>query len=129
VTARSKKWLFSLVALIVALVALAAWIGTRKIVDTNDMAARQQLSAIDQALQLYKADHGQYPKSEEGLAAMVDPSHKGRGYLADRAVLIDPWGHVYVYRRTDDTYSLYSRGPNGVDDGGKGDDIVGPPAH
>lgn len=30
----------------------------------------------------------------------------------------DPWGNAFVYRRTPDGFRLYSKGPNGKDDGG-----------
>ena len=38
--------------------------------------------------------------------------------------LLDPWGHPFVYRVGSSLkYQLYSIGPNGVDENGKGDDI------
>ena len=39
-------------------------------------------------------------------------------------LLLDPWGHPYVYRHKPDGVMLYSIGPNGVDEGGMGDDIA-----
>jgi hypothetical protein len=37
---------------------------------------------------------------------------------------LDPWGRRFVYRvSADRKYQLYSLGPNGVDENGKGDDV------
>ena len=36
---------------------------------------------------------------------------------------IDEWGNKIVYVKKDKGYLLYSRGPNGIDEKGKGDDI------
>jgi hypothetical protein len=51
---------------------------------------------------------------------------EGLNSATDR-VAVDPWAHRYVYRaRVDAPPLVYSLGPNGVDEGGEGDDIVAP---
>ena len=55
-------------------------------------------------------------------------------HLADgRVELLDCWGKKIIYRCPSDddkyVYRLYSTGPNGVDEGGKGDDIEGSSAY
>lgn len=46
-----------------------------------------------------------------------------------KSFLFDSWGNPYVYSlpslRPGDDYSLYSKGKNGVDEKGEGDDILG----
>ena len=36
----------------------------------------------------------------------------------------DPWGNEYIYVRSEKQFRFYSRGPNGKDDDGKGDDVA-----
>ncbi|MBL7156754.1 MAG: type II secretion system major pseudopilin GspG [Candidatus Omnitrophica bacterium] len=82
---------------------------------------------IGSALDLYELDNGAYPKTEEGLNALLTkptsaPNWRGP-YLKKRPV--DPWGNPYVYKypgtRNVD-YDLYSYGRNGVEGGD--DDIT-----
>jgi general secretion pathway protein G len=94
---------------------------------TNEMAARADLGGLLQALEAFKKDHGRYPTPDESLDALIDPS-PGRGYVISRHAITDPWGHVFVYRapgpKQEGGLMVYSRGPNGIDEGGAGDDIV-----
>ncbi len=46
---------------------------------------------------------------------------KDSGEIGTSAV--DPWGHPYRFRKAEGVVSIYSTGPDGKDDGGKGDDI------
>ena len=65
--------------------------------------ARQDVRAIESALELYKLDNGFYPSTDQGLAALVkkpanDPApinYKQEGYL--KRLPIDPWGRPYQY--------------------------------
>jgi len=66
------------------------------------VAARQDISAIMQALKLYRLDHGRYPNGVQGLQALVAPSDAGgstggnaRAYLDKLPT--DPWGNPYQY--------------------------------
>jgi hypothetical protein len=44
---------------------------------------------------------------------------------ADAEVLVDPMnGGAFVYRRTGDNFILYSKGLNGIDEGGKREEVV-----
>ncbi|MCO6437454.1 MAG: type II secretion system major pseudopilin GspG [Phycisphaerae bacterium] len=91
---------------------------------------------IGKALEAYKWDMGRYPETDEGLAALyqkkdqVDDARYTGPYLeGDFEELKDPWGAGYEYRSPgdvhEDGYDLWSRGPDGKDDGGKegSDDI------
>jgi len=71
-----------------------------------------QISRVALALAAYHAEHGKYPAA---LAALK-PKHLDeipRDRFADAEL---------TYRRTDEGYVLYSVGPNGRDDGGRGRD-------
>ncbi len=67
------------------------------------VAAKHDISAIGQALKLYKLDNGSYPTTEQGLKALIaKPSvapvpnnWKTGGYL-DKLPQ-DPWGRDYQY--------------------------------
>lgn len=67
------------------------------------VAAKQDLSALSQALALYRMDNLSYPTQEQGLQALVskpvmDPipgNWKPGGYL--RRLPQDPWGGDYLY--------------------------------
>ncbi|HUH87852.1 MAG TPA: type II secretion system major pseudopilin GspG [Pusillimonas sp.] len=58
------------------------------------IAAKQDIGAIVQALKLYRLDHGRYPSSSQGLAALVE--EKGAGAYMDR-LPYDPWNTPYQY--------------------------------
>ena len=95
------------------------------------------LSQILQALKEYEIDHGQYPPISVGLSALSKPrafsdGRKGPEYMdfrpGNEGVPRDVWGNPLVYRVKGTSpglrsIELYSVGPNGVDEGGKGDDV------
>ncbi|MHC5020567.1 MAG: hypothetical protein ACYTGX_10720 [Planctomycetota bacterium] len=73
---------------------------------------------------------GRYPNASEGLRIVI-PFLRGAP-LGE--TLADPWGRPYIYLSAQASayglqgiprgqYLLYSTGPNGVDEGGAGDDI------
>ena len=91
---------------------------------------------IAKALKSYKWDMGQYPDTDEGLAALFvkrglhgDERYKGPYLEGDTEELKDPWSSPFEYRSPGDfheeEYDLWSRGPNRDDDGGRSgsDDI------
>jgi general secretion pathway protein G len=82
------------------------------------------IPGISDALGAYRYTVGRYPTEAEGLGALLNPTSVGGPYL--RRPPTDPWGNAYVYRLSPqgDTFSLYSRGRNGVDEEGGGDDVV-----
>ena len=73
--------------------------------DARRTQAMVQMSALEQALKLYRLDNGQYPTTEQGLQALVAPpvagpqAHRWRqgGYLERGKVPKDPWGGNFVY--------------------------------
>jgi general secretion pathway protein G len=83
--------------------------------------ARQDIRAIESALNLYRLDNFVYPSTDQGLEALVqkptDPPEpknwKEGGYL-DR-LPNDPWGSPYQYLSpgTHGEVDIYSMGPDG----------------
>ena len=65
------------------------------------VAAKQDISAIMQALKLYKLDNRRYPSAEQGLQALVTKPAAApvpdnwKSYLDKLPV--DPWGKPYQY--------------------------------
>lgn len=86
---------------------------------------------IKTVMQMFRADCGRYPTTEEGWRAMIDPPKNGslggwRGpYFDPPKPPKDPYGHEYVYRCpgvfVTNGYDLYSCGPDGVSRSGGND--------
>jgi general secretion pathway protein G len=124
---------FTLIELLVVLVILgllAAIAGPRVVGylgGARSDAARVQLDALEQALDLYRLDVGEYPSADQGLAAMIRAPSGSTGwngpYLDGSDVPPDPWGHAYVYRvpGSDGPYDLYTLGADNRP-GGTGED-------
>ncbi len=98
---------FSLIEIMVVVVILGilASIVVPKIMGRPDEArvvkAKQDILAIQNALDLYKLDNGTYPTTDQGLAALVTkPStapepRDWKAYL--KRLPTDPWGREYLY--------------------------------
>jgi general secretion pathway protein G len=82
-------------------------------------------------LDLYELDNGQYPTTEQDLAALVKkptssplPLNWQGPYL--KKVPLDPWGNSYIYKcpggHNIEDYDLSSRGKDSLE--GSSDDIV-----
>ncbi|MCH9741615.1 MAG: type II secretion system major pseudopilin GspG [Proteobacteria bacterium] len=93
------------------------------------LKVRQDIDAINAALQQYRHDHFKLPSNQQGLAVLVksaanvsptDPNYSV-GYLTD--IPKDAWDKDYIYKYPGDysEYDLYSYGEDGVED----DDDIG----
>jgi general secretion pathway protein G len=111
------------------LAALVAPNVIRRIDDANVTKAKQDIRALETALNLYRMDNFRYPTTEQGLKALVtqpnDPNirnWKQGGYV--RSLQKDPWGNDYAYispgTRGGD-YDLYTLGADNQQ-GGDGPD-------
>jgi len=89
---------------VVVIVGILAALIVPNLMDRPDqaraIAARQDIATLMQALKLYRLDHGRYPSSQEGLAALVGgadnpPDNKRQVYLDH--LPNDPWGTPYQY--------------------------------
>lgn len=100
---------FTLIELIVVIVILGvlAAIVVPRVMNRPDEArvtkAKQDIQALETALNLYKLDNYNYPTTDQGLDALVkkpsgtpEPRQwRSDGYIA--RLPNDPWGHPYQY--------------------------------
>jgi general secretion pathway protein G len=85
-------------------------------------AAKVQIRNFIVALDSYRKDTGEFPSTEQGLAALtMNPGiTTWRGPYLTMPVPSDPWGNVYVYRyRGEQVPEIVSFGPDGKE-GGEG---------
>ncbi|RRV43166.1 MULTISPECIES: type II secretion system major pseudopilin GspG [Pseudomonadaceae] len=122
---------FTLIELLVVLVILgmlAGLVGPRLFsnVDKSKVkTAETQVKMLRGALQSYRLDVGSYPRTEQGLVALMSrpsdtPNWQGP-YLEDELPR-DPWNNPYVYKSPVDNlqgFALYSLGADGKE-GGEG---------
>ena len=95
------------IMVVVVIIGLLAAIVAPKILGRTDDArtakARQDIRALESALELYKLDNFNYPSTQQGLEALVtrpagDPqprNYKQGGYV--KSLPKDPWGNPYQY--------------------------------
>ena len=88
-------------------------------------AARSDIAAIGNALDLYHLDNNTYPSTEQGLEALIEkpsgfpePRNWRSPYLRKK-LPDDPWGNPYQYLSTDRGFELFSYGADGQE-GGEG---------
>jgi general secretion pathway protein G len=127
---------FTLLELLVVMVIiglLAGYVGPKffaHIGKAEVKTARAQLDSLEKALDAYRLDTGNYPTTEQGLAALVQapaevPQWKGP-YLK-KGVPNDPWTHPYQYKAPGEhgEFDLLSLGKDGQPGGtGEAEDIV-----
>jgi general secretion pathway protein G len=121
---------FTLVELIVVMVIiglLASFVYVKfigRVGESKQNAAKAQIEILNQALELYRLDTGQYPSSEEGLNALNDDPRVDNwaGPYLKKAVPNDPWRRPYNYQAPGNhgDYDLTSYGADGSP-GGEGE--------
>lgn len=111
------------VMVVVVILGILAAIIVPKIMSRPEQArlvkVKEDIIAIQSALDLYKLDNGYYPTTDQGLEALVNkPSNdpiprnwKADGYL--QQLPIDPWGSAYQYINDDEKIRIFSYGPKG----------------
>lgn len=116
---------------VLAIIAVVAVLIVPNVIGRPDEArvtvAKTDLKTIATALRMYRLDNGDYPTTEQGLAALAsrpttppEPrSYPAEPYLTE--VPTDPWGQAYVYRSpgTGGAYDLLSYGKDGEEGGEK----------
>ena len=95
------------VMVVVVILGILAAILVPKVMDRPDQAritkARQDIRALEAALNLYRLDNYVYPTTDQGLEALVtrptgspEPKNwKSGGYI--KKLNKDPWGNDYLY--------------------------------
>jgi general secretion pathway protein G len=124
---KSKSAGFTLIEIMVVIVILGilASLIVPRIMSRPEEAkivkAKQDVRAIESALELYKLDNGDYPTTDQGLSALVrKPSTnpvpmnwKSGGYVKD--LPMDPWNKPYQYLNpgVHSEIDVFSYGPKG----------------
>lgn len=125
---------FTLVELMVVIViiGLLATVVMINVMPSQDRAmvekARADVSVLEQALETYRLDNLAYPRTEQGLDALLrapqglarPERYRRGGYI--RRLPADPWGNAYQYRQPGSrgVFDVYSQGADSAD-GGEGD--------
>lgn len=128
-TCRQRGFTLIEVMVVVVILGILAAIVVPRIMDRPDEAritkARQDIRALESALNLYRLDNYTYPTTDQGLEALTQkpvpepPRWKEGGYV-DRLPM-DPWQRPYQYlspgsRGAIDIYSMGPDGQPGTDD-------------
>jgi general secretion pathway protein G len=113
------------VMVVVVILGILAAVVVPKIMSRPEQArivkVKQDILAIQSALDLYKLDNGIYPTTDQGLDALVKKpggspiprSWKSDGYL--QQLPMDPWGESYQYVNENEKLKIFSYGPKGKD--------------
>src|SRR5579862_6424614 len=111
------------VMVVVVILGILAAIVVPKIMSRPEQArivkVRQDIMAIQSALDLYKLDNSFYPTSDQGLQALVTkPTNPPlpRNWKSDRylqSLPVDPWGEAYQYINDNEKLRIFSYGPKG----------------
>ncbi|HEX7080310.1 MAG TPA: type II secretion system major pseudopilin GspG [Gammaproteobacteria bacterium] len=123
--------LIEIMVVVVIIGLLAAMVAPRLLgrIDTAAVnRAKQDIRAIETALNLYRLDNFRYPSTEDGLEALVTnpgeavaPNWNPGGYLP--RLPIDPWNNEYQYLNPGQRgeFDVFSYGADG-EQGGEGVD-------
>ncbi|MEW8052520.1 MAG: type II secretion system protein GspG [Candidatus Thiodiazotropha sp.] len=122
----------SLILFSVLVLILASCQSNEGTLSTREGFTKARILIFTNALEAYKKDVGTFPTIGEGLAILLlqsnDKPNWHGPYIDRRDVPRDAWlNHfIYIYPPIfgDKDFDLYSPGPNGIDEQGKGDDIV-----
>ncbi|CAK0760946.1 Type II secretion system protein GspG [Gammaproteobacteria bacterium] len=117
------------VMVVVVILGILAAIVVPRVMDRPDLAritkAKQDIRALESALNLYRLDNYVYPTTDQGLEGLVQRpgsrvQHWKEGGYIDR-VPNDPWGRPYQYLSpgTRSTIDIWSWGADGQP-GGEG---------
>jgi general secretion pathway protein G len=119
------------IMVVVVILGLLVAIVAPNVLENQDKAmvekARADISALEQALDMYKLDNFTYPSTDQGLEALAErPSiapepknYRSGGYI--KRLPTDPWGNPYQFVQPGEhgAFDLYSLGADG-DNGGEG---------
>ncbi|MEW6358156.1 MAG: type II secretion system major pseudopilin GspG [Planctomycetota bacterium] len=125
---------FTLVEIMVVLVILgilAAIVAQRlsgRVDRAKQLAAAAQIRILEDSMEMFYADNGYYPSTQQGLQALVKKPEKVKfwpegGYLKDGIIPKDQWGNDFIYTSpaTDAPYTIVCLGRDGRQ-GGDGPD-------
>lgn len=115
------------IMVVVVIIGILASVVVPRIMDNPDKAraakAKNDIRALESAMDLYRLDNFTYPSTDEGLDALVtapssSPANwKQGGYI--KKLNNDPWGNDYLYDNEDGNIVIYTYGADGGE-GGEG---------
>ena len=134
-TKRENESGFTLIELLVVLTILGLLVGLvgpsliRQLGSAKHKVAEQSVERLSGILDFYKLDVGNYPSTDQGLAALnADPpgvAGWNGPYLKDSGGIRDPWGRVFIYKspsaRQGHAFDIETFGADGKP-GGEGED-------
>ncbi len=114
------------IMVVIFIIALLAALVVPKIIGRTEEAkrvsAKAQIREIENALNLYHLDNGNYPTTEQTLDALIKKpttppvpnNYKDGGYISK--IPKDPWGHPYIYLSPGNhgEFDIISYGADGV---------------
>jgi general secretion pathway protein G len=117
--------LIELLVVVIILGLLAALVGPRffgRIGQSKQVAARSQITLLEQALEQFRLDAGRYPTTQEGLQALqTNPGNVTgwEGPYLKKDIPRDPWGSPYQYKSPGDhgEFDLWSFGSDNAPGG------------
>ncbi|WP_144634391.1 type II secretion system major pseudopilin GspG [Bordetella genomosp. 13] len=120
------------IMVVVVIMGILAALVVPRVLDRPDqarqVAAKQDISGLMQALKLYRLDNGRYPTTQQGLRALAE---RPEGAKAWRPYLErlpnDPWGAPYQYLNpgVKGEIDVFSFGADGKPGGEQGDADIG----
>ncbi len=128
-TRKTRQSGFTLIEImvVVVIIGILASVVVPRIMDNPDKArtakAKNDIRALESAMDLYRLDNYTYPSTDEGLEALVsEPSSspanwKQGGYI--KKLNNDPWGNDYLYDNDGGNIAIYTYGADGAE-GGEG---------
>ena len=128
-TNKMKQSGFTLIEImvVVVIIGILASVVVPRIMDNPDKArvakAKNDIRALESAMDLYRLDNFTYPSTDEGLEALITaPSSapanwKQGGYI--KKLNSDPWGNEYLYDNDGNEIEIYTYGADGAT-GGEG---------
>lgn len=128
---RNKQSGFTLIEImvVVVIIGILASVVVPRIMDNPDKArvakTKNDIRALESALDIYRLDNYVYPTTDQGLEALVTlptspepPNWKQGGYI--KKLNKDPWGNEYLYMNDENgDIEVYSLGADGAP-GGEG---------
>ncbi len=115
------------VLVVLVLIGLLATIAAppllRQLSKAKSDIAEAQIDSLATALDLYRLDLGQFPKTEDGLDALLSEPSGAIGwlgpYVSKENSLTDPWGKRFEYHASEGGggYSVKTLGADGVPGG------------
>ena len=125
---RTSARAFSLVEIMIVIVIIGLLAGVvtvnvrRYLIKAKQTVARQEISQIAEAVDMFWSEAGRYPTSDEGLSLLVSGTDQDPEPLltGGEAALIDPWGNPYQYNSPGsggESYEIICTGSDGREGG------------